>query len=137
MVVRVGEQRGQQPAADALAAVLAEHECVGEVSPGARVAAGGGHPLEGGQVDHAHGLAGKLGQPGDTAGGLALVPVGEPGLEPGVDGVAPIFRRPRPAERGQRRDVGRRGHSDHWVTHGVRAYRPDTALAPRGGIRTG
>jgi len=73
----------------------------------------------------------------DPAGRLALVPVGEPGLEPLVGGIVAVLRGPCPAQRGQHRNIRRLGHSDRWIKHGVRAYLPGSALAPWDGTRAG
>ena len=123
VVVGVREEHGQQPGPDALVPVRREDERVGEVSPGAGVAAGAGHTLEEREVHHADRLAEELRQPADPVGGFAFVPVEEAGFEALVGDVAVLFGGPGLAEGGDGRAIGAVGDPDDRGWHGPRAYR--------------
>jgi len=123
MVVGVGQERGEQSGADALVSVGREDERVGEVSPGASLVAGAGHPLEEREVHHADRMAGEFRHPADPAGGFAFVPVEKPGFEARVGDITVVFGGPGAAEGGDRRAVGAVGDPDDGCWHGPRAYR--------------
>ena len=123
MVVGVRKQRSEQPGPDALVSVGREDERVGEVAPGAGVAAGAGHALEEGEVHHADRLAGELRQPADPVGGFAFVPVEEAGFEVLVGDVAVVLGGPLATEGGDGRAIGAVGDPDDGGWHGPRAYR--------------
>jgi hypothetical protein len=123
VVVSVGEQCAQQQRADPLAAVGAEYERVRQVPPGAGLTAGAWHAVEDRQVHHAYRLAGNLGQPGDPAARLALVPVEETGLESLVIDIAVLLSGPRAAQRREGGPVAGVGDPDDWGGHERRAYR--------------
>jgi len=100
-LVGVREQCPQQRRADPLVAEGGQHERVAEVAPGAGVATGLRHPVEHRQVHHADRLAGDLGQPADPAGGLPVVPVTEPRVEPRVVNRPEQLGGPRAAQGGE------------------------------------